>query len=166
MYGRPHSRVHTWTRRLSPVWCSGLQGIPKPIQSIIHPSIHPPIHPDEAKRILTGHDCGHAQGHTLQPSARRSLTHHLPHTASAESSCTRQRCRSGEKDRERLPLIQPWDPLRQGGEVLPQTGGGCPRIHSSPDSPPVWRWLRPKSGVLVSSNNWLSRKQRKKSPDL
>ena len=67
----------------------------KEFPSPSNPSIYPSIHHEEAKRILTSH----TRGHALQPVARRPLTHHLPHTASAESSCIRQRYRSGEKDR-------------------------------------------------------------------
>lgn len=122
VHRRPYLCSHTQTLRhtdigkghLSPVGCSWLRGIPE--------LIHPSIHEDEGQESP---GLPPPPGHSLQPRVTKPLTHHLPHTASAEPSCTRQKCHSGKKEGKvtshpDLGSSQ----TRKEGSAVPQAGEG------------------------------------------
>lgn len=110
---RPRSRSHTDTRTFTRVVLLA-RGVPKLIRSIHwgegqdSPGLPPP--------------------RPLPRGAKHPLTHRLPHTASAEPSCIRQRCHSGRREERRVtshPALGSsdkkrrfWGAPKRGGETF------------------------------------------------
>lgn len=145
-----HVHVHTQTLGLPPAWCSWLGESPS--------SSAPPT----GVRARTALACRPPRP---LPRGKHPLTHRLPHTASAEPSCIRQRCHSGRREERRVtshPALGSsdkerrfWGAAKRGGETF---------IHCSPDSPPVWQWPRHQTVVYPQVFNNCSLGEKAKKP--